>query len=51
METIKLANLALRFLLEVCALAALYSAEHPNLAWALALAYAANRALIYAWGQ
>jgi hypothetical protein len=112
METIKLANLALRFLLELCALAALgywgfktgtslvtkiglgvgaplvaaivwgvfvaprapvpspsflrlmvelvvfglaaaalYLAGRPNLAWALALAYAANRALIYAWGQ
>jgi len=31
--------------------AALYAAGRPTLAWALALVFVVNRALMYVWGQ
>ncbi len=46
---------ALRLLVEVgvfgSAVAALYFAGRPNMAWVLGLAYAVNRALMFTWGQ
>lgn len=46
---------ALRLLLELVvfgsAVVALYTTAHPTIAWALGLAYAINRALMYVWDQ
>ena len=52
MMVIKYANLALRFLLELCilAIASLAAASQPELAWAFGLVYVINRVLIYVWG-
>jgi hypothetical protein len=41
----KIANLAMRFLLE------LYAAGRPVLAWALVVLYVINRVLMYVWGK
>lgn len=45
----------LRLLLELIvfglAIAALYTNDHPGLAWTLGLVYAINRVLMYVWGQ
>jgi Protein of unknown function (DUF2568) len=50
-QTTGLLSLILELVIFGSAAAALYAARRPTLAWALALVFVANRALMYAWGQ